>query len=75
MVIGIVLAVLGGVLTAWSYNQMDTWDYSLSKAFLDGDGTETIDLAYYAGIALLIIGVLVFIVACIKYFISKSNEK
>lgn len=74
MVFGIILAIVGGVLLAWGKTQQGDLDYALSKAFLDSDETALIDLAVYVGIALLIIGVLVFVFTLVKYIVS-SKEK
>lgn len=75
MVIGIVLTVIGALLTGWAHNQMDSLDYRLSQAFFDGEDNGTINIAYYAGIAMLVIGVVVFLVALTRYLSSRNNKE
>ena len=75
MVIGIILTVVGALLTGWAHNQMDSLDYRISQAFFDGDDNGIINLAYYAGIALLVIGVIVFLISCVRYLSSKNKKE
>ena len=67
LTLGIVLSVIGSVLTIYCAIQRDTMEHKLASAF-GVEEAKTIDALFYIGIAVLIVGA-VFIIA---HFMKKS---
>ena len=65
---GTILTVLGAVAALFGYNSMNSIDYKLSAAFGQLDSSEEIliSVAFYGGIALFIIGLVMLISAIVK---------
>ena len=75
MIAGIVLAVIGAILAFWADHRMDTGNYSLPEMNSNLSGCELIDLAYYTGVALLIVGTAVAVYVFAKRVIRKTKEE
>lgn len=65
---GTIFTVLGAVAALFGYNSMNSLDYKLSSAFGQLDSSEEIliSVAFYGGIALFIIGLVMLISAIAK---------
>ncbi len=66
LIVGIILTIVGGIMTAWGKNQQNSWEYSVAKAFGSSSDTAGADIVFYIGLLLLIVGIVLFVVACVK---------
>ena len=65
---GAILTVLGAIAAIFGYNQMNSFEYKLASALGQSSsaGGAMITIAFYGGIALLIVGVIMLISSFLK---------